>query len=283
MRTPVHRQLNALAALAATATALGMATLLPLAPVGTARANTPEAAASSTHSGASNTPSATSSTPSAASSDKPLTGSAVPVIEQYLRTQTAGLRGEVRIRLLQPHSGPLPACEGPRAGAGPALEPFLPTGTRAWGRISVGLRCHGGLPWTRYVTANVAVHAPYYVAARAVSAGQLLSAADAERREGDLALLPAGVVLDPAQIEGMLAQNPVAGGAPWRRELLRGPTLIQQGQMVRLVQRGNGFQASAEGKALSSAATGATLQVRMPGGQVLSGVVRADGTVLRGG
>jgi flagella basal body P-ring formation protein FlgA len=235
--------------------ALGLATFLVLAPLAwwPAQAQTP-----------------------ADRDDTQLSGSAVPVLQAFLRQQTNGLHGDVRIRLVQPQSGPLPECE-------PALlDAFLPTGTKPWGRVSVGVRCHAAQAWTRYVAAHIAVHGPYYVAARALAAGQLLSPADAERREGDLTALPTGVVQNLADMAGTLSSHPVASGAPLRRDLLRRPSLVLQGQAVKLVQRGQGFVSSAEGKALSSAAVGATVQVRMPGGQVLSGVVQADGTVARG-
>lgn len=253
------RYLNALSTLAAMAATAGIGTLVVLAPFAPSRVH------------AQTVDSATNSN----SNDTPLTGAAAPVIEAYLRSQTAALQGEVRIRLVQPQSGPLPVCDQ-------APEAFLPAGAKAWGRVSVGVRCNSSQPWTRYVAAHVAVHGPYFVAARAIGAGQSLAATDVERREGDLTTLPATVVVDAAQIEGTLAVNALATGAPLRRDMLRYPTLVLQGQAVKLVQRGNGFVTSAEGRALTSAAVGAMVQVRMQGGQVLSGVVQADGTVARG-
>ncbi|HJS05817.1 MAG TPA: flagellar basal body P-ring formation protein FlgA, partial [Variovorax sp.] len=62
----------------------------------------------------------------------PLDGSdARAVVQQFLKTQTAGLPGQARIWVTLPGSA-LPACE--------ALEAFLPNGASAWGRVSVGLR-----------------------------------------------------------------------------------------------------------------------------------------------
>lgn len=265
-KSTLRRYINALSTLAATAATLGIGTLLLLAPFASSRVHAQTAADSASN----NTSTNTNNT-----SDTPLAGAAAPVIEAYLRNQTAGIAGEVRIRLMQPQSGPLPVCDQ-------APEAFLPAGTKAWGRVSVGVRCNSAQPWTRYVAAQVAVHGPYFVAARAIGAGQMLTATDAERREGDLTALPATVVVDVAQLEGTLAANPLAMGAPLRRDLLRHPSLVRQGQAVKLVQRGQGFVTSAEGKALTSAAVGTTVQVRMQGGQVLSGVVQADGTVARG-
>lgn len=204
----------------------------------------------------------------------PLSGSAVRVIERFLVNQTAGLPGKVLITLQTPRSGALPPCE--------EVEPFLPSGARLWGRVSVGVRCNAALPWTRYVQAYVAVMGSYYVATRPIGRGQTLTPADTQLVEGDLTTLPASVIVDPAQLEGVTAWNSIASGAPLRRESLRSPTLVQQGQVLRVVSQGAGFVVSTEGKAMNSAAVGAIVQVRMQGGQLLSGTLRPDGTVERG-
>ena len=203
----------------------------------------------------------------------PLVGSARPVIENFLQQQAAGLPGRVVITIDTPMSGALPPCD--------ALEPFLPGGARLWGRVSVGVRCSAGQPWTRYVPAYVAVHGNYYVAARPISAGQVLTPADAAVREGDLTALPRGVVVDAAQFDGVTALTSIASGAPLRRESLRAAIAVLQGQNVRLRARGAGFTVSTEGKAMASAAAGALVQVRTAGGQMLSGIALADGTVER--
>ena len=69
-------------------------------------------------------------------------------MRDFLQAQAAGLPGEVTIQVsaLDPNNQ-LPACA--------ALEPFLPAATRAWGRISVGVRCDSPVTWTAYVQAQV--------------------------------------------------------------------------------------------------------------------------------
>ncbi len=210
-----------------------------------------------------------------------LSGSAKPVIEQFLLTQTGGLPGKVSIRIDTPMSGTLPACD--------ALEAFLPNGARVWGRVSVGLRCNGNgtgsgdgpatPSWTRYVPAYVAVVADYYVASRPINAGDTLSAADIQLRQGDLSALPRGVITNPRQASGMVASNRIALGAPLRLELLRAATVIQQGQNVKVQSQGSGFVVSTEGRAMTNAAAGATIHVKTQTGQMLSGMVRGDGSV----
>lgn len=203
----------------------------------------------------------------------PLAGSARPVIEQFLRQQTVGLPGKVNISIDTPMSGALPHCE--------ALEAFLPGGVRPWGRVSVGVRCSAGQPWTRYVPATIAVVGRYYVAARLINAGETLGSPDVLMREGDLTTLPASIIVDAAQLDGVTATNRIASGAPLRRELLRSVTVVHQGQSVKVISRGAGFVVSTEGKAMTDAAAGATVQVRIQGGPLLSTIVRADGSVER--
>lgn len=203
----------------------------------------------------------------------PLSGSARPAIERFLLSQAAGLPGKVAITIDTPMSGALPPCE--------ALEPFLPSGARLWGRVSVGVRCNAAQPWTRYVPAYISVVANYYVAARPIDAGQALTLNDALVREGDLTTLPGSVIINPAQLNGVVALNRIASGAPLRRELLRGVAVVQQGQTIKMVAQGVGFVVSTEGKAMTDAAAGAIVQVKIQGGQLLSGVVRPDGTVER--
>lgn len=192
-------------------------------------------------------------------------------VEAFLFQQTAGLPG--RVELTVSNTGLLPACAEP--------QPFLPAGVRAWGRVSVGVRCIGDTPWTRYVAASVAVIASYQVAARPIAPGEALQEQDAVTREGDLTTLPAGVLTAAAELTGKVATHRIAADAPLRRELLRGAVVVRQGQEVRVVVQGSGFVAGTEGKALADAAAGATVQVRARNGSVLTGVARADGSVER--
>lgn len=203
----------------------------------------------------------------------PLSGYAQPLIEQFLLRQTAGLPGKVAIRIETPRSGAVPTCEN--------AEPFLPTGARSWGRVSVGLRCMSGRPWTRYVPAYISVISSYYVSTRQIDAGQALTSTDFTAREGDLTTLPASIIVDPAQLKGVMALNRIASGAPIRRESVRGVSILQQGQNVKIITRGQGFVISTEGKTMTDAAIGALVQVKIQGGQLTSGIVGPDGVVER--
>ncbi|GAB7545569.1 flagellar basal body P-ring formation chaperone FlgA [Cupriavidus sp. 8B] len=193
-------------------------------------------------------------------------------VEQFLERQTAGLPGKASIQVVPPSGGRAPDC--------PLPEPFLPPGASPWGRVSVGVRCAGERPWTRYVQARVSVVADYYVAGRNLMPGEAIDAADMEVRQGDLASLPRAVVTDPAQVTGAVAANRIAAGSPMRTDLLKKAIAVRQGQSVTVLVEGDSFQLSSEGKVMAEAAVGNNVQVRLKSGQVVNALVRSGDTVV---
>ncbi|WP_287497107.1 flagellar basal body P-ring formation chaperone FlgA [Pandoraea sp. CB10b_02] len=186
--------------------------------------------------------------------------------ERFLREQTTGLPGRVTITVGDAVSERMPACS--------ALEPFLPPGARLWGSTTVGVRCAGERPWTLYLQARVSINATYFVAARQINPGETIGPNDLSPRQGDLTLLPRTVATDAGQIVGTVAVNRITSGLPIRSDLLRSAIAVQQGQTVRVVSRGSGFEVSTEGQVLSRASAGDPVQVRTRAGQVVSGTVR---------
>lgn len=190
--------------------------------------------------------------------------------EQFLRMQTAGLPGQVSIVIgqIDPRMN-LAACA--------ALEPFLPNGSRAWGKTTVGVRCNAPTPWTIYVSATVRVLANYIVTAAPLAQGQTVGQNDIATMHGDIATLPPGIITDASQAVGRTVLSSLSAGSPLRQDSLRSQQAVQQGQTVRLVSGGSGFRVSTEGKALNSAAEGQLVQARTPGGQVVSGIAKLGG------
>jgi flagella basal body P-ring formation protein FlgA len=193
-------------------------------------------------------------------------------VRDFLHAQAAGLPGEVTIELspFDPNNQ-LPACA--------ALEPFLPGGTRAWGRISVGVRCDSPVTWTAYLQARVAVVADYLVAARPLRAGQIVGPADLAQRRGDLTALPDNTLTDGTQAMGHHTRFAVAAGSPLRGDMLRVPHAVRQGQTVSVISVGTGFRIASEGRAMNNAAPGERVRVRLANGQVVTGTARTDGKV----
>jgi flagellar basal body P-ring formation protein FlgA len=189
----------------------------------------------------------------------------------FLQQQAAGLPGKVDITVASAFPRGLSACT--------SLEPFMPTGARMWGRTTVGVRCAGERPWTIYLQARVSLHATYYLAARAMAPGEVLSAADLVAREGDLTGLPQAIVTDPSQAIGSVSLTRIAGGMPLRRDMLKSASAVAIGQTVRVVAAGDGFSISAEGSAMNNASPGQQVRVKTANGQIISGIVKDGATV----
>lgn len=193
-------------------------------------------------------------------------------VEQFLRMQTTGLPGQVSILLgaLDPRLN-LPACAMPEA--------FLPNGSRAWGKTTVGVRCPAPAPWTIYISATVRVQADYVASAVPLAQGQTILEKDIVTLSGDLTKLPPGIITAPAQAIGRIAAASLPMGTPLRQDALRGQPAVQQGQAVRLILSSANFRVSNEAHALANAAEGQWTQVRTSGGQVVSGMAKSGGIV----
>nr|WP_175802494.1 flagellar basal body P-ring formation chaperone FlgA [Burkholderia anthina] len=220
--------------------------------------------------------SANAAAPAAAPHPAPLPGQQDPEAIRrtalaFLQQQIAGLPGKTTATVATAFPRGLVACT--------TLEPFLPTGARLWGRTTVGVRCAGERPWTVYLQAKVTVQATYYVAARQITPGEPLTAADLVARDGDLTVLPLAVITDPAQAVGATALARISAGLPLRQDMLKSAASVSAGQTVRVVAAGPGFTISAEGSVLANAAPGQSVRVRMAAGQIVTAIVKDAGTV----
>ncbi|HQN64434.1 MAG TPA: flagellar basal body P-ring formation chaperone FlgA [Methylophilus sp.] len=193
-------------------------------------------------------------------------------IEAFLLVQTAGYPGKVSVTpgVIDPNLK-LAQCTDP--------EVFLPPGSRAWGKTTVGVRCNTPSIWTIYVQAKVNVRAQYLVAALPLAQGHVMTTQDVTVEEGDLTQLPAGVFTDANQLTGRLVSISMTAGTILRQDMLKLAPVVQQGQTILLTSNGKGFSVTNEGKALNNAGEGQIVQVKVASGQVVSGIARAGGRV----
>ncbi|MFT3758725.1 flagellar basal body P-ring formation chaperone FlgA [Thauera sp.] len=193
-------------------------------------------------------------------------------VRSLLERETLGQPGEVRInvRTFDP-ANQLPPCT--------ALDAFLQPGTRAWGQLTVGIRCDAPTAWTAWAQATVQVFGPYLVTTRAMRSAEVIGEADIEVREGELSALPDNILSAPKQAIGHVTRFAQAAGAPLRAGSLRQADAVRRGQTVPVTTRGPGFTVSGEGQALNGAAAGERVRLRLGNGQIVQGTVRPDGTV----
>ncbi len=193
-------------------------------------------------------------------------------IIEFLETQATGYPGKVSVKAgaIDPNLK-LAACV--------EMQAFLPPGSRAWGKTSVGVRCTSPSVWTIYVQASVSVISQYLVAAAPLAQGQVVVAQDMLFETGDLTQLPAGIFTDQAQAIGRTVNISMNSGTILRQEMLKAVPVVQVGQTVVVISKGKGFSVSAEGQAITKANEGQVVQVKVSSGQVLTGIARSGGQV----
>lgn len=193
-------------------------------------------------------------------------------IVDFLKTQTIGYPGKVSVNAgaIDPNLR-LTQC--------PDAQVFLPAGSRAWGKTSVGVRCNAPSVWTIYVQATVNVSAQYLVAATPLAQGRVVTSQDLLFETGDLTQLPAGIFTEVDQAVGRSVNISMNAGTVIRQEMLKIPPVVQQGQTVSITSIGKGFRISAEGQAMTKANEGQLVQVKVASGQVVTGVARQGGLI----
>lgn len=189
----------------------------------------------------------------------------------FLAVQTVGYPGKVNIQAgsIDPNLK-LAACGD--------VNVFVPSGSRPWGKTSVGVRC-ASPQWTIYVQSTVSVQAQYLVAASPLVQGQQMTAQDMMFESGDLTQLPPGIFTEVAQAVGRTVNISMKAGTVLRQDMLKASPVVLQGQTVMVVSQGQGFSVSAEGQAMAKASDGQVVQVKVSNGQLVSGIARIGGKV----
>lgn len=119
-----------------------------------------------------------------------------------------------------------------------------------------------------------------YVTTRQLRAGEVLQAGDIKLMPVSNRALALQAVRDPALIVGKALRSTLPAGSLLRESQLRLPLVIKTNQPVRVLVQGSGFVIGSDAVALGNAAVGERLNVRVPSGKVISGVVQEDLSVL---
>lgn len=188
-------------------------------------------------------------------------------VQMLLERETAGIHGraEIIVGQLDPRLALAPCSK---------IEPFLPAGTRAWGRINVGMRCREGAAWTVFLPVTVKVFGAALTARKSLMFGITPADNDVELLESELSREPGTPVSDLKQVEGRVLARALFPGQILRLEHFRAASAISQGDQVKLLARGDGFTISADGEALAHALDGQSIRVKTETGRIVSGTAR---------
>ncbi|QDX29643.1 flagellar basal body P-ring formation chaperone FlgA [Dickeya poaceiphila] len=162
-----------------------------------------------------------------------------------------------------------PACENPQIS--------LPGNARAWGNLSVSVRCNQD---RRFIQVEVQVTGNYVAAAAPVSRGAVLASGDIRTIRGRIDQLPSHTLFSLEEAQGAVALRDIAPGQAITQAMIRKPWVIHAGQTVQILAQGNGFSVRSEGKAMNNAASGQSVRARTASGQLVSGIATNDGIIL---
>lgn len=183
----------------------------------------------------------------------------------------AGLRMEVTVGSLDSRLK-LAACGN--------IEPYLPPGSKLWGRTRVGLRCVDGVSrWNVTLPVTVNAFGPAWVVKTHVPSGAVLTEGDVVEAEVNWAEDMNPVLRDRSLWVGQMATRLLTTGQTLRQGMVKPAQVFQAGAQVRVVAQGPGFQISSDAQALSAGVVGELARVRMDNGRVTSGVVLDTRTV----
>ena len=189
-------------------------------------------------------------------------------------TQELPLRMEVELGRLDPRLNLTPCAR---------MEPYLPNGSKLWGRTRIAIRClEGNRLWNVFLPVTVKAWGPAWVLTNNQSMGDVLQPQDAVQSEVDWAAETAAVIALPDDWVGQTAARPLMSGQTLRQGMVRPAQLFKPGAPVKLLAGGVGFQVTSYGQALSGGGPGQTVRVRMDNGRIVSGTVNAQGDVVIG-
>jgi flagellar basal body P-ring formation protein FlgA len=153
------------------------------------------------------------------------------------------------------------------------VEPYLPAGQRAWGKVRVGLRCtQGAVAWNVYLPVTVRLWAPAVVVTTPVAADAVLQASDLGWAEVDVAERPAATFDEISPLVGRRVAVALAPGAALRTDLLKLRQWFEAGATVTVVAQGEGFRVTGEAQALSPGLEGQSVRLRTESGRLITAV-----------
>lgn len=160
------------------------------------------------------------------------------------------------------------------------VEPYIPVGTRLWGKTRLGLRCQeGSVKWNVFLPVTIRAYGAAWVIKGDVAPGAVLTEADAIEAEVDWAEETSPIVASPSQWVGQVAARALTTGQAMRQGMIKPAQVFQAGAQIRVVAQGTGYQITSDGQALSAGVVGQPARVRMDNGRVMTGVVLDNRTV----
>lgn len=163
------------------------------------------------------------------------------------------------------------------------VQPYLPAGSRLWGRTRLGLRCvDGPRAWNVFLPVTIRAYGPAWVMVRNANMGDVLDSSYATIGEVDWAAETSPIIEHETGWVGLTAARALVPGQALRQSLVRPGQIFKSGSVVRVLSRGAGFSITSSGKALTGGTPGQEVRVRLENGRIVTGTATETGEVILG-
>ncbi|WP_253447531.1 flagellar basal body P-ring formation chaperone FlgA [Natronospira proteinivora] len=161
------------------------------------------------------------------------------------------------------------------------LEAWLPTGRQIdGGNTTIGVRCTGPVEWQIFVPVSMEIITPVVVIQDVLQRGSVIGPEHVTLEKRDAGTLRRNFYQSLDEVLGMRLRRNLSPGTvlePGHLEIRR---LVERGQRVRLLAKGEAVSVSMAGKALQDGARGQRIRVEnLSSGKELEGVITGEGTV----
>ena len=148
------------------------------------------------------------------------------------------------------------------------------------GHQTVKVSCHGSSPWRIYVPVELTRRQQAVVAARPLSAGDVLSAEDLDLATVDANRARRQYYTDPTELVGMVATQPLRSGQLVTAHNLGINAVVERGDVVSIRVGRGGFVVGSTGEAQGRAGVGQRVKVKnTSSGRVIETIVIDSRTV----
>ena len=162
-----------------------------------------------------------------------------------------------------------------------ALRAFLPKGSHALGKTTVGVKCTGSKPWSLHVPVTISMYKKVLVTARMLEKGDVLVEADMKLVKHDVATLSYGYFEEKNNGTGMKIKRRAEAGTVLTPAMLKKPQIVKRGQKIAIMAKSGRMQVRMMGKALNNGALGDRIKVmNIKSRQKLEGVVISSAEVI---
>ncbi|HEY0942756.1 MAG TPA: flagellar basal body P-ring formation chaperone FlgA [Steroidobacter sp.] len=163
------------------------------------------------------------------------------------------------------------------------LEAFSQGTGMNTGRMTIGVRCPSGNPWTIYVPVTIEVETSVLVLRRPLSRRSRVELADVEPQVRRVPGLATVFINDVASLKGHRLKRSLPVGTALTVDMLQPDVLVRRGQQVTLIAANGPVQIRAQGEALTEGAADERVRVRNVSSlKVVEGVVESSGIVRVG-